>query len=88
MDTFIKNAQSIVWIGGVAIAGVLFVVNPINEMKTDIALINSAIANINSNHEVHIQDLTQDIKEIKLEQLDQQKQIVELQKLLIAITKK
>ena len=57
-------------------------------MKTDIALIQQSVANINTNHETHIQDILQDIKEIQDDQKIQNNQIIELQKQVLLILNK
>lgn len=57
-------------------------------IKTDIALIQQSIWNINSNHEAHIQDILSALKDMRQEQLDQEKQIIELQKQMIVILNK
>lgn len=54
-------------------------------MRQDIAVMRSDIANINTNHETHIQDLTQEIKDLHVTQVDQQKQIIDLQKQILVI---
>lgn len=54
-------------------------------MRTDIALIQQDINTINSNHEVHIQDINQELKEQKEQIIQTQKDIVELQKQLITV---
>lgn len=51
-------------------------VAPYYSIKQDIALIQKDIEIINSNHLSHVQDLTQEIKDIKKEQLEMQKQIL------------
>lgn len=48
-------------------------------MRQDIALIKNDISNINANHEVHIQDLNQNIKDILEVVSEQQKDIASLQ---------
>jgi hypothetical protein len=61
----------------VAIAVFVFgVAKPYYGMKEDIALIQKDISVINANHEVHIQDIFQEIKEIKAQELDLQRQII------------
>jgi len=57
-------------------------------MQKDIAVIQSNIANINSNHEVHIQDIQQSIKDLQQEQVEQNRVTQELQKQIIAILSK
>ena len=42
----------------------------------DIALIQASISNINTNHEAHIQDIMQELKDQKSEILDLQRQIL------------
>lgn len=54
------------------------VASPYYSMRQDIVLIQKDISTINSNHEVHIQDILQTMK-------DQQSQIIELQKQIILI---
>lgn len=63
------------------------VVSPYFQMKQNIALMQQDIANINANHEVHIQDLTQAIKDIQVDQKMQNDQIIELQKTIIKISR-
>lgn len=58
---------------------VIGVVAPYYQMRQDVALIQQSIATINSNHEVHIQDLTQEIKDEMAILKDQQNQINVLQ---------
>ena len=53
-------------------------------MQKDIAVIQSNIANINSNHEVHIQDIQQSIKDLQQEQVEQNRVTQELQKQIIS----
>lgn len=65
------------WILGVVMF-VFGIAGPYYGMKQDIALIQKDISVINMNHEVHIQDILQDQKEMK-------QQIIELQKQLIII---
>lgn len=68
---------------------VVGVVGPYYDIKTQIALIQASVTNINANHEVHIQDITQEIKDLKVEAIDQQKQIIDLQKqILVLLTNK
>lgn len=63
-----------------AIVGfVMGVVAPYYQMKQDVALIQKDISVINSNHEVHIQDLSQTVKEMTTAIQEQQKQISVLQ---------
>lgn len=64
---------------------VLGVVAPYYSMRQDIALIKANIDNINANHEVHIQDITQNIKDLQTTLSTQQQQIIELQKSIIAL---
>lgn len=73
------------------IAIVMFVggvVAPYYSMRQDIALIKNDISNINANHEVHIQDIVQEIKDINQTQQKQQDQIIELQKQAIVLMDK
>lgn len=63
-----------------AIVGfVMGVVAPYYQMKQDVALIQKDISVINFNHEVHIQDLSQSVKEMTTAISEQQKQISVLQ---------
>jgi len=73
-------------IGVVTIA--LGLVAPYYSQKQDIALIQKDIAIINTNHEAHIQDITKNIEEIKLEQVEQNKQIIENQQQIIILLNK
>lgn len=70
----------VLFVGGIA--------TPYYNMRQDIAVINDNIANINSNHEVHDQDILQAIKDLNVTQVNQEAQIIELQKELIVITGK
>lgn len=80
-----KNIQIGAWVAGTAIACVLFVVKPINEINTHLALVEQAQDTIKSNHLQHLQDLAQDLDTLSQIQSDQQKQIIELQKQLYAV---
>lgn len=64
------------------------VVAPYYGIRQDIALMKSDVSNINSNHEVHMQDALKNIEEIKMEDKDQDKEIIELQKQILVIMKK
>lgn len=61
------------------VVGIIFfvfgVVNPYYNMKQDIALIQKDISIINLNHEAHIQDILQELKEEQLQIKELQKQI-------------
>ena len=57
-------------------------------MKTDIALIQQSIGNINSNHETHIQDILQNIEKIQKENNKQNEQIIEMQKQILLLMNK
>lgn len=70
-------------IGVITIA--LGVVAPYYGIRQDIALIQASVSNINSNHEVHIQDLTQEIKDLHTTMIEQQAEIIDLQKQIISI---
>lgn len=59
---------------------VVGVVTPYYSLKQDVALIQKDVSNINSNHEVHIQDILQEQKEINARLETQQAAIIELQK--------
>lgn len=59
---------------------VVGVVTPYYSLKQDVALIQNDISNINSNHEVHIQDILQEQKEINQRLEAQHSAIIELQK--------
>lgn len=61
------------------------VVAPYYAMRQDIALIQRDIATINSNHEAHIQDILQEIKEIKVKDETLQDMIVQNQKTIIML---
>jgi len=50
-----------------------------DEINKNIALIQQSVDNINKNHEAHIQDIVQDLKEQKDQILDLQKQSIQLQ---------
>lgn len=73
-------------IGIVAFVG--GVVAPYYGMRQDIAVMKSDISNINSNHEVHDQDILQAIKDLNIQEVAQEAQIIELQKELIVVTGK
>lgn len=71
-------------IGVITIA--LGVVAPYYQIQQHLALIDAAVANINANHEVHDQDILQSIKDLNVQEVNQEAQIIELQKELIVIT--
>lgn len=58
---------------------VMGVVAPYYQMKQDVSLIQASIANINSNHEAHIQDLTQQMKDMLVQVQHNQQNIQSLQ---------
>lgn len=58
---------------------VMGVVAPYYQMKQDVSLIQASIANINSNHEAHIQDLTQQMKDMLVQVQHNQQNIQNLQ---------
>lgn len=64
------------------------IASPYFGIKQDIALIRSDISNINANHEVHIQDLTQNIKDLNDKEVSQEAQIIELQKQIVTVLSK
>lgn len=64
---------------------VVGVIGPYYQIQTNIALIQQAQETIKSNHLQHLQDLAQDIDKMATVQMDQQKQIIELQKQLIVL---
>lgn len=71
----------------IAILGFGFgIVTPFFKMTQDIALLRADVDNINSNHEVHIQDLTQSIKDLTTQSSTEQQEIIQLQKQIIVIT--
>ena len=90
METLLR--KEIAWSVGIVagtISVVLFIVNPLNKIYTDIALIQQSVETIQTNHLSHTQDLAQDIDRLANIQVEQQKQIIELQKqLLVIISKK
>lgn len=61
------------------------VVAPYYNVQKDIALIQKDINIINTNHLAHTEDLAQDLKDIAITQKDQQSQIIELQKQIVAL---
>lgn len=75
------------WMVSIALF-VVGVVAPFYSQRQDIALIQQSIGNINVNHEAHIQDILQEMKEMKQTTLIQQGQIIDLQKQLITIASK
>lgn len=77
----IFNSQITGWVKTVLgiIVFVFGIVAPFYDMRQDIALTQQSIRTIETNHEQHIQDISQDLKE-------QKQQIIELQRQLIIIT--
>ncbi len=63
----------------------VFIVWFIAGIRMDIALIQQSISNINSNHEAHIQDILEQIKDMKTIEINQAGQIIELQKQVLVI---
>lgn len=70
------------------IVAVFGVAAPFFAMRQDIALIQQSINNINGNHEVHIQDLTQAVKDLQEANLENQKAIITLQQQILNIQRK
>lgn len=83
-----KNIQIVAWVAGTTVACVLFVIKPINEINTHLALVQQAQDTIKTNHLQHLQDIAQDLDKLSTIQSDQQKQIIELQKQLIVLISK
>lgn len=71
------------------VVGILiFCLGPVRsyyKMEESMALMQKDISIINSNHEMHIQDLTQEIKDIKQAEIIQNQQIIEMQKQVLII---
>lgn len=64
----------------IAVIGfVVGVISPYYQMRQDVALIQKDISIINSNHLMHTQDLTQEVKDITVILQQQQQQITVLQ---------
>ncbi|NCN39989.1 hypothetical protein GW916_01940 [bacterium] len=64
----------------IAVIGfVIGVISPYYQMRQDVALIQKDISIINSNHLMHTQDLTQEVKDIAVILQQQQQQITILQ---------
>lgn len=57
-------------------------------IKTDVAVIQNNISNINTNHETHIQDIMEELKDINNDQKNQNDQIIELQKQILLLNNK
>lgn len=64
---------------------VVGIVAPYYSMRQDVALIQQSISNINTNHEAHIQDILQELKDMKEIGKSQQQQIIDLQKQLVIL---
>lgn len=72
----------------VSIISVVFgIFIPYFKMSTDIELIKQSIQNINANHETHIQDILQQIKDIQADQKVQNEKIQENSSALIKLLK-
>lgn len=67
---------------------VIIVMLYVSNIQTHIALIQQSIDNINVNHETHIQDIFQQLKEQRAADTVQQAQIIELQKQILIILNK
>ncbi len=59
ISAFLAGSGLLMWI-------MLYLFNPITTIQKDIALIQQSIDNINTNHETHIQDILQQIKEMRM----------------------
>ena len=77
-----ENAMTLVWVVGVVFSFLMFVVFPQQEIKTNISLIQQSIGTIEKNHLKHIEDYALEIKEMKQEQADLEKQQLEVLKSL------
>lgn len=64
---------------------VIGVITPYFAIQKDIALIQKDISIINVNHETHIQDIVTDIKEIRVEQKEQNGRIEQNQQAIIKL---
>jgi len=68
MSAFMAGSGVILWV-------VSFVFNPINTVKTDIALIQKDIQIINTNHLSHIQDIVARLEKIKEDEVKIEKDL-------------
>lgn len=87
-NLFRKEIMWAIGIVGMTITVFRFVATPLNEVNTDIALIQQSIETIKTNHLSHTQDLAQDIDRLAAIQVEQQKQIIEMQKQMLIIINK
>lgn len=85
ISAFIAGIGVLMWI-------TMFIFNPMNQFKLamaeqgrDIALIKNDISTIKSNHEQHIQDILQQMKDIKLEHTAQDARLEANQKSIIVL---
>lgn len=60
---------------GVTVAVIMFIVSPNYTNEKNIALIQKDIEDIKSNHMTHLQNYAEEIKNLKVEQVDQEKEI-------------
>ena len=49
--------------------------NPVKNMEKDVALIQQSISNINTNHEAHIQDILEQMKDMKAKDIEYDKRL-------------
>jgi len=80
-----ENALTLIFLTGTVFSFIMFVVIPQQETKTSIALIQKDIAVINSNHLTHLQTYAEEIKALKEQEAEDEKEQTELMKQIIKI---
>lgn len=77
-NILIRELKLWIFLGGT----ILTVAVPYFQIRTDIALIQQSVNTINLNHETHIQDIIKNIEELKKADLNQDKEYLDLLKLI------
>jgi hypothetical protein len=80
-----ENALTLIFLTGTVFSFIMFVVIPQQETKTSIALIQKDIAVINTNHLTHLQTYAEEIKTLKEQEAEDEKEQTELMKQIIKI---
>lgn len=81
-----ENAMTLVWVTGVVFSFIMFVVIPQQETKTSIALIQKDIATINTNHLTHLQTYAEEIKALKEQEAEDEKEQTQLMTQMVGIS--
>lgn len=80
-----ENALTLIFLTGTVFSFIMFVVIPQQETKTSIALIQASIMTIEKNHLTHLQGYAEEIKDLREQQAEDEKEQTDLMKAVIKV---